>query len=170
MLKKRILKNTKKGVVIKMKKDVLISIKGTIKADGVEPDVIELLTSGRYYNKDGNYYISYKESEATGYEGVTTTLKVDGESSVTLIRNGSINSRLFLEKGRRHLSQYDTGYGQLMVGVSGCRIKSQLDDLGGELSFFYTLDINSSMVSENEVYISVKEANNKDAQLNKYGN
>jgi len=116
------------------------------------------ITAGRYYNKEGSYFISYKESETTGFEGVTTTLKVEGDSCVTLTRSGVSNSSLVLEKGRRHLCHYDTGFGDLMVGVSGCRINSRLDDGGGELTFNYSLDINSSLVSQNEVYISVKEA------------
>jgi uncharacterized beta-barrel protein YwiB (DUF1934 family) len=141
-----------------MRKDVLISIKGTVISEGAAPDIIELITAGRYYNKEGSYFISYKESETTGFEGVTTTLKVEGDNCVTLTRSGTSSSRLVLEKGRRHLCHYDTGLGQLMVGVSGCRINSQLDDGGGELTFNYTLDINSSLVSQNEVYISVREA------------
>jgi uncharacterized beta-barrel protein YwiB (DUF1934 family) len=141
-----------------MRKDVLISIKGTVTAEGGAPDVIELITAGRYYNKDGSYYISYKESETTGFEGVTTTLRVEGDSCVTLTRSGQSSSSLILEKGRRHLCHYDTGFGQLMVGVSGCRIRSRLDDGGGEVTFNYALDINSSLVSQNEVYISVREA------------
>jgi uncharacterized beta-barrel protein YwiB (DUF1934 family) len=138
-----------------MQKDVLISIKGTVLSNGGAPDIIELITSGRYYKKKGSYYISYKESEATGLSGVTTTLKIDGENTVTLIRNGNQRSQLILEKGQRHLCQYDTGFGQLMVGVSGCKIKSCLDDFGGELTFNYTLDVNSNTVSQNEVYVTV---------------
>jgi uncharacterized beta-barrel protein YwiB (DUF1934 family) len=139
-----------------MQKDVLISIKGTVLPSSGTPDIIELITSGKYYRKNGSYYISYKESEATGLDGVTTTLKIDGENTVTLIRNGSQKSQLILEKGQRHLCQYDTGFGQLMVGVSGCKIKSLLDDFGGELVFNYTLDVNSNTVSQNEVSVTVK--------------
>jgi uncharacterized beta-barrel protein YwiB (DUF1934 family) len=141
-----------------MGKDVLISIKGTVIAEGAAPDIIELITAGRYYNKNGSFYISYKESENTGFDGVTTTLKVEGDNCVTLTRSGPSSSRLVLEKGRRQLCHYETGFGQLMVGVSGCRIQSQLDEGGGELTFNYTLDINSSLVSQNEVYISIREA------------
>lgn len=152
-----------------MQKEVLINIKGTVVSEGQDlPEIIELITAGKYYLKDGKYYISYKESETTGLEGVTTTLKVDGEDSVTLIRNGTQKSRLLLEKGKRHLCQYDTGYGPLMVGISGCGIKSHLDNLGGELEFHYTLDINSSMISRNEVSVSVKEVNNKDVKPGKF--
>lgn len=58
-----------------MKKDVLITIKGTQKI-GNEKDVIEMVTTGRFYRKNQMYYISYEETEATGYEGCRTTLKV----------------------------------------------------------------------------------------------
>lgn len=157
-----------------MKKDVLISIKGTVLSEDSEPDVIELVTSGHYYSKEGNYYISYQESEATGLEGVTTTVKVTGQDCVTLIRTGAAKSRLVLERGRRHLCHYDTGFGELMVGVSGTRIHSKLNDLGGELAFYYTLDVNSSLISKNEVLISVKdqykEAAKKDVEPYQFSN
>jgi len=56
----------------------------------------------------------------------------------------------------------------LMVGISGCHINSKLDDVGGELSFNYTLDVNSSMVSHNEVTISVREAQKHNVKSNEY--
>ena len=49
-----------------MKKDVIVSISGLQQADEQEPDKVELVTPGRFYLRDGNYYISYHESELTG--------------------------------------------------------------------------------------------------------
>ncbi len=71
-----------------MKKDVLISIQSTQQVDG-DRDEMELTTFGSYYKKNGKYYIVYQESEATGFEEDTvTTVKVEGENRVTMIRNG----------------------------------------------------------------------------------
>lgn len=140
-----------------MNKNVLISIRGIVSGENGPPDVIELVTDGRYYRREGAYYIRYRESGATGMEGVTTTLRVDDPDSVTLIRTGSQQSRLVLRTGLRHQSYYDTGYGALLVGVSGCQVNAKLDELGGELQFHYTLDINSNTVSRNEVSISVRQ-------------
>ncbi|MDD2955277.1 MAG: DUF1934 domain-containing protein [Oscillospiraceae bacterium] len=140
-----------------MKKDVLITIKG-IQYQDEEPDTVELTTVGRFYRRDGTYYISYDESEATGFEGSKTTLKVEGEGKVTMLRRGGANSsQLIIEKGARHQCLYDTEYGSLMLGISGSRIVSSLGDDGGELNFKYTLDINASMAVENEVIINVRE-------------
>jgi len=139
-----------------MKKDVLINIKG-IYANEDDRDVIEIFTTGQYYKKNGDYYISYDETEATGFEGSRTTLKVEREK-VTLERKGAANSQLIVEQGVRHQCYYDMGFGDLMIGVSGNRIKSSLTDAGGNLEFKYSLDVNSMLASENEMYINVQES------------
>lgn len=148
--------------------DALISIRGTVISENAPPDVIEMVTAGNYCTRNGKRYIVYKESEATGLDGITTTLKVEGGDTVTLIRSGASQTRLLIAKGQRQLCHYGTEYGDLMVGISGCHINSKLDDVGGELSFDYTLDVNSSTVSHNEVYISVREAKTQDVKSNEY--
>ena len=138
-----------------MKKDVLINIKSIHNSEG-DHDVIELFTTGQYYRRGVCYYICYDESESTGFEGSTTTLKVELEKMVTLNRTGSANSQLIVERGVRHQCHYDVGYGDLLVGVQGSRIKSTLTDNGGELEIKYSIDINSMYTSENEMYIHIK--------------
>ena len=55
----------------------MITIKGTQFADN-EQDSVELTTVGRLYRRGEAYYICYNESEATGFDGAKTTLKVEG--------------------------------------------------------------------------------------------
>lgn len=140
-----------------MKKDVVINIRGIQYLEDSDNDIVELMTVGRFYRKNGDYYISYDETEATGFEGSRTTLRVEGDHRVTMLRSGQSRSQLIVEKGTRHQCHYETGYGSLMMGVSGDKIESTLSDEGGNLNFKYTLDINASMASENEVFINVKE-------------
>ena len=140
-----------------MKKDVLINIKGVYQNED-DRDVVEIFTTGSYSKKNGSYYISYEESEATGFEGSRTTLKVDQEAKVTMQRSGNARAQLIIESGVRHQCHYDVGYGDLMIGVVGGRIKSNLDDSGGNLEFKYSLDVNSLLASENEMYIHIKES------------
>jgi uncharacterized beta-barrel protein YwiB (DUF1934 family) len=139
-----------------MKKDVLIKIRGVQRVDG-ENDSVELLTTGLFYKNRGNYYISYDESQSTGFGGARTVLKVEKEERVTMSRSGSSRSQLIIEKGRRHQCHYETGFGAMTIGISSGRIVSRLNDSGGDLEFFYSMDINSSLASENEVYVNVKE-------------
>lgn len=139
-----------------MKKDVLIEIKGVYRQDGQE-DQVELLTEGSYYKRNGHYYIAYDESEATGFEGTHTVLKVEEDGKVTLIRSGGTRSQLIIQRGVRHQCHYDTGVGSMTIGISGDRVDSYLDDHGGRLEFAYSLDINTLLASENQVSIHVRE-------------
>ncbi len=140
-----------------MKKDVLITIKGTQYVEE-ENDSVELTTVGSMYRQNDVYYICYDESEATGYGKGKTTLKVEGERRVTMRRMGAkSNSQLIIEKGARHQCAYDTEFGTLMLGVSGDEITSRLGDSGGHLKVRYTLDVNASTASENELSVDVKE-------------
>ncbi|MDD3193129.1 MAG: DUF1934 domain-containing protein [Oscillospiraceae bacterium] len=140
-----------------MKKDVMITIKGTQLADE-EQDSVELTTVGLLYRRNGAYYICYDESAATGFEGAKTTLKVEGDHRVTMRRTGeNMRSQLIIEKGERHQCFYDTGYGTLMLGISGDEIIARLNDNGGHLQVRYTLDVNTSTASENELLVDVEE-------------
>jgi len=142
-----------------MEKDVCIDIKSTQFADD-ESDVTELFTYGRLKRgRDRNKYkIIYEESEATGFEG-TVTLDVTGSDMVTLYRSGNALSNLIIEKGKKHHCHYGTPFGDFMVGITADEIRSELDDSGGSLYLKYTVDINSSYMSETEMNINIKERN-----------
>ena len=72
---------------------------------------------GTYVRKGNSRYIVYHEFNQDLPAGkVTSVLKVEDDKRVTLIRSGGQRSRLVLEKGKRHLCHYDTGFGSLMVG------------------------------------------------------
>ena len=147
-----------------MKKDVLIDIKSLHQVDDAS-DTMELTTIGSFTRMNGNYYITYRESEATGLDGVVTTLKVEGDRKVTLIRGGAQDSRLVLEKGQRHHCAYDTGFGAMMVGIFAEQIDVELKETGGKLHFRYNLDINADLASRNDVQITIREAGNNSCQM-----
>ncbi len=135
-------------------KEALITIRGVQNADG-ERDEVELFTTGRFSRKGESFCISYDETEATGFAGTRTTLQVDPER-VTMSRSGRARSQLIIEQGVRHLCNYDTGYGPLTIGIFGDKIVSSLGENGGELAFKYSLDIETALASENEVYVNVQ--------------
>lgn len=141
-----------------MKKDVVISIKGISYSDEFDDeDIVELTTIGDMRYKEGKYFLTYKETEMTGMLGTVTVLEIDGQNQVILNRRGTNKSQLIIEKGKRHICQYGTEYGEMVLGVTTDSIKSTLSSKGGALSFKYSLDVNSSLASMNEVYIDVKE-------------
>ena len=73
------------------KKDVFISIIGKQSADR-EIETSELYTNGTYYMQNGNYYIAYDETEASGYKGCRTVVKVAGSDKVVMMRSGFLSA------------------------------------------------------------------------------
>lgn len=143
-----------------MKKDVMIYIKGIRDIDG-DKDTIELYTKGRYYRRNGMYFLSYDEMEEDDVEPtIKTILKVDGTKCVTMTKSGKRKSQLIIENGERHQCHYDNGYDDWIMGIEGSGIENGLKDNGGVLNFKYSMDINTMLTSEHEINIVVKECEN----------
>ena len=140
-----------------MKKNVCITIKSTQTVDQ-DKDSTELFTFGAMERTENGFRLYYDESEATGFAGSSVTLEVTDEM-VTMTRSGKAISSLFIEKGKKHHCHYGTEFGDFMIGVCTDEIRNELEETGGDIYLKYTLDINSSYMSENEMFINVKECN-----------
>ena len=101
-----------------MEEKYLITIKGTMEQDG-QQESVELMTRGKFVQRNGAFYIVYEETEATGYAGCTTTVKLSSDARmVVMTRFGKVPSQLVIEKGVRHICHYETGFGSVSLGVA----------------------------------------------------
>jgi uncharacterized beta-barrel protein YwiB (DUF1934 family) len=138
-----------------MKKDVIISVKGTVDSGG--DNAIELVTEGKYTKKGENYFISYNESDMTGMEGTVTTLEI-AKDSVILTREGSVNTSFIFRKGESNVSHYATEFGIFTIGIRARDISINVDDMGGELDINYEMDTFDSRGSRNNFHMTIREA------------
>ena len=137
-----------------MHDNVIISIKGKqVNENG--PDEMELVTEGRMICNDKGVLVSYQESELTGLQGTTTMLRINGPV-VTLLREGTVNSQMVFEEGRRHLSMYETPYGSMSVGINTRRVTNTIGESGGDLEIDYAIEIDNLMVGRNFFSMNVK--------------
>ena len=145
-----------------LKEDYIIRIKSRIEQHVKEPveqeekeEFVELMTRGQFVQKGGSYYITYKETETTGYEGCS--------SRVAMLRfgkGGGAGTQLLIEKGKRNLCHYETGYGSMTLGVTADEIECGLTEKGGTAKFGYLLDANSAeLVSRNRLEVTVTHVN-----------
>ena len=139
-----------------IKDNVTISLVST-QSDGINTEQTELITRGRLEKKSDRFVISYNETEATGFEGAVTELSVYGNDKVILNRSGEYTSNLIIEKGKKHHCQYGTPYGDIMVGVNSKDISSSLTEIGGNVTFKYVIDVNSSYLGDFNISIDVKQ-------------
>lgn len=134
--------------------DVIINIETNQKTDDGD-NKIELQTDGKFFFGGGKYYINYEESELTGFEDSSTTIKAEG-NTVVMTRRGRFKTRMVFEVGEKNLSYYDTLYGTLGVAVEAGRIKNELTPQGGQLEIDYSLDYDNSMLVKNFLKVDVR--------------
>lgn len=139
-----------------MSKDVLIKIKGVYSVDG-EKTTEELFTNGKMYNKNNCTYLTYKESETTGFEGCSTTLKIENGGRVTVMRTGNTSSHLILQPGIRNIGRYTVCGSQMEIGVFAENLECEITENTAKLHMAYSLDMNSVLMSENELFIDANE-------------
>lgn len=145
-----------------MKKDVEITIHSAQVMDG-EGDEMELFTLGRLYDKDGLLYLSYDETETTGFEGHSTVLKLGPERKVTMNRYGKAKSQLIIETDECHTCLYNTEYGSMSIDVRGRQHELQVQEDAGRLFLAYHLDLGANMTSYNELEVTWKTAKEKES-------
>lgn len=137
-----------------MKRQVQLKLRSILETDG-EHSETELLTDGTMEQNGNDFVLSYEDSDATGFEGATTTITAQDKNLVSIVRCGTANSNLVIETGKKHYCLYGTPFGDITVGIFTHKIENSLSENGGSLYLKYTIDVNSSYMSDNEIYLDV---------------
>ncbi len=136
-------------------KKAMISIKSTQTA-GEETDTTEIITQGRYSTDNGSCVLSYEETEATGYDGSVTCVKVESGRWLKMLRTGSASAELFIELGRKNYCHYETPYGDMTMGVLAKKVDADVSEDGGHISAEYEIDVNSMLLGNFKLEIEVR--------------
>lgn len=119
---------------------------------------IKLSTTGTYEQKDGYELVTYQEYDEEDPKIVhLTELKIEPDR-VTVTKLGS-DTKLLLISGKKVQCVYDTGFGNTTLGVYTDGIFNQLSGVSGTLKIVYTLDMNASLISFNELEIRMRPNN-----------
>ena len=138
-----------------MKQNVVLSILGRQNYVGQEPDTIELLTEGVLEETPTGWLLSYEESDLTGLEGVNTTFLIEGRT-VTLTRNGKLNSQMVFREGVPHDSLYQMEFGAFMLTVCATKVSADITDEGGSIDLVYSIEIEQNAAGVIEYHLDIK--------------
>ncbi len=136
-------------------KNAIIKIVDRHLQDG-EEYTSELSTSGEFEATENGCVIIYRETDEELLD-CQTTLTVNGNSQISMVRSGKYNTEMIMECDRRHSCYYTTPYGELLMGIYCKSIQNDIGENGGTLKFSYTIDFNNVPASENELSITVAE-------------
>ena len=139
---------------IELTKDVRISVSGT--QFEIEPDEpVELITFGDYYNKNGKHYILYDEIDIEEGENIKNRIKIDN-GKIEVVKSGTTNGQLIFERGKNHMTYYDSVMGSLLMGVNTSSIDMIEEEDHIQAKVRYSLEMNYTHVSECEITIDVR--------------
>jgi uncharacterized beta-barrel protein YwiB (DUF1934 family) len=115
---------------------IMIKIKSEQINEYGEKDAMEFISEGKLYTKNNNIYVTYEESEITGMENTTTTIKIQN-NEVVIKRFGKNNSTMVFDKDKKYISKYETSQGNFNMEI-------------------ITTDINIDIKEENIIKIYIK--------------
>ncbi len=131
---------------------ILLTIRGSLIED--EPEgAVEFVTEGTLHRSTDGYMLEYDESALTGIEGVTTRLKLEGET-VTLERSGAIDTHMVFSPGSVFQSSLGS-QGAAYMSIFATRIESHLQEKSGSLCLEYEMNI-GDLFTVNKLDLSFK--------------
>lgn len=138
-------------------KRVLVSVV-SIQRDMDDKEVkSELVSAGKYYEKNGARYFVYKESEITGMEGVTTVIKLQTDGTLILLRLGKIRQKQEYAVGKVKKSLYETPFGDIEVSMKTYEIKVDMVDGIGRIYLAYDVLLGELTSTYNQLFMEIRE-------------
>jgi hypothetical protein len=138
-----------------MTKDVLVSIKGTHMRDE-DNENIELVVPAKYSFEEGIDKITYDELVEGSRQSIKNTISVDMEG-ISILKEGFTNSNMnFYKNGKKHITYYNTPYGEFVMGILTKNIDIQRSDDRLKVSVDYLLDIGENVISDCNIVVDVR--------------
>jgi len=148
-----------------MTSDIILTIKGLQFTGEMDEEQLEVVTSGRYYEKDGKHYIKYDEV-MEGIDGTVKNLIKINENGIEVTKRGQLtNVHMVFEENKKNMTYYDTPYGNLLIGIAATNfnVNTQQDRI--DIQVDYALEINYEYLVDCTIQMNIISKNNRQAQL-----
>lgn len=144
-----------------MTKDVLLTISGLhydtfSEETDEENEAIEVITPANYYFKNGKHYVIYDEVVEGMLGSIRNTIRITDDSKLEMKKSGIANTNMVFEKEKINVTQYNTPYGEMMVGVYTKDMKVNVEESNIDVSIAYALDVNSEKVADCNIVMNIR--------------
>ncbi len=135
-----------------MTKDILIALKGIqFEGGGSGSEEMEVFTPGEYFFKKDTHYLLYEEMDENRNE-TSSRIKIK-KDVVELTKKGEVNVHMIFEVGKKNLTNYQTAYGTLAMGLYTDEISVEEEKDSLRLKIKYQLEINYMPMAECEIIL-----------------
>jgi len=128
----------------------------TTQAINAEPQEMELMFEGRYYDDGTRISISYKAGEITGMDNSRTAISFQKSEPalITMTRDGAVRTALVFEEGRRHLCVYQTPFMPFEVAVKTKQVQNRIEE-NGTLRMQYTVELKGANAEQTDFSLTL---------------
>ncbi|MDR0220949.1 MAG: DUF1934 domain-containing protein [Lachnospiraceae bacterium] len=142
-----------------MTKDVLVSLRGLQYEMGVDNQDIETITSAEYYHSEGNHYVVYDEVTVDSPDPIKNMIKFR-DDYLEVTKQGAVNINMIFEEKKKNLTNYETPYGEIIVGVDTGKVKITEEDKRISLQVDYRLDVNHMHMADCRINVDIRNREN----------
>ena len=131
-------------------------VKITIKNNKSDDEPIEVVYIGALEEKENSTYVSYKESELTGMEGVNTELFLKGDH-LEIVRTGKVESKMVFREIVKNDFLYVMDFGILNMTLETDKLRIVRTRDGYDILIRYNLEIVGNPVEKSEMNITIEK-------------
>lgn len=144
-----------------MTKDVIVTIIGLQNGPETDGEPIETKVAGEYFCRNKKHYILYDEV-MEGETQITRNRVKIAEGKMELTKNGAVNVHMIFEENVKNVTQYQTPYGSLSMGIDGKKVEIQETENEINVLVEYKMEMNEVFVADCLISINVKEKDRRD--------
>jgi uncharacterized beta-barrel protein YwiB (DUF1934 family) len=138
-----------------MTQEVLLTLKGLqFDQREADSDKIEMVVAGGYYKRNDKHYVIYEET-TEGFSQATKNRLKFSEHMLELSRSGLVNVHMVFQENKKNLTNYNTPFGQLVVGIDTKRIRLEERPDNIIVDVDYALDINYEFLSDCHITVQI---------------
>ncbi|MGN1146099.1 MAG: DUF1934 domain-containing protein [Acetatifactor sp.] len=136
-----------------MTERVLLTISGL---QGSEEPASITTADAQYFQRNGSHYLLYEESIEGFSKPFKSRIKLK-EKQLELNRQGDVNIRMIFEEGKKHMTNYATPCGELLLEISTKRV--QVLEKSEELMVLveYMMETEEGSLGDYRLKISVRQ-------------
>ncbi|MFI3213734.1 MAG: DUF1934 domain-containing protein [Eubacteriales bacterium] len=138
-----------------MTKEVMISVRGLQFETEHDAEEIEVIQKGEYYKKNETHYIIYEEL-MEGFDESTKNIIKFKDHEMNITKKGLMNVHMNFEEQKKHLTNYNTPFGNIVVGLEAKKVKIEEADKRIVLDVEYALDINYEYLADCKIKVDIR--------------
>lgn len=138
-----------------MDRSVMLTISGLHSGEADDNGSVETKVRAEYFKRNESHYLLYEEKEEGFEQTSQNRIKFRG-NMLELTRQGLLNTHMVFEENKRHMTPYQTPYGQMLLEIHTKKVDMQEQENCIRVVVEYTLEADEAYLSDSRIEICIE--------------